>query len=147
MVYTQSLSLCGHSSTKLCNISTGKSAAAFRRNHFKLSIMGCLYLQVISWSLDHILWSKGFRSGLAKGQSEVEMKSGTFVSCHCWVVRALCVGAESCWKLQFCPWKRVLLEETSQYWKLKSVSADFPVDVLRNSTDGWPQRRRTVCVR
>ena len=42
---TQSLSLCGHSSIKLCNISTGKSAAAFRRYCFKLSILGCLFLQ------------------------------------------------------------------------------------------------------
>ena len=43
--HTQSLSLCGQSSIKLCNTSTGKSAAAFRRDRFKLSMLGCLVLQ------------------------------------------------------------------------------------------------------
>ena len=42
---TQSLSLCGHSSIESYNTSAGKSAAAFRTNHFKLSIVGCLFLQ------------------------------------------------------------------------------------------------------
>ena len=37
---TQPLSLCGHSSIELCNKSTGKSAAAFRRDPYKLSILG-----------------------------------------------------------------------------------------------------------
>ena len=101
--HTQSLNLCGHSSIELRNTSIGKSAATFRRDRFKLSILICLFLQAISWSLNHSLYSKGFRSELAEGQSEVEMKSGTFVSCHRWVVRTLCAGvcagAESCWKL------------------------------------------------
>ena len=39
-----------HSSIELHNTSTGKYAAAFRRDRFKLSILGCLYLQAISWS-------------------------------------------------------------------------------------------------
>ena len=42
---TQSLNHCGHPSIKLCNTSTGKSAAAFWRDRFKLSILGCLLLQ------------------------------------------------------------------------------------------------------
>ena len=42
---TQSLNLCGRSSIELRNTSTGKSAAAFRRDRFKLSILGCLFLQ------------------------------------------------------------------------------------------------------
>ena len=110
-------------SMEIPNTSTGKSAAAFRRDHFKFSILGCLLLA------SHLLkigpqFVKGFRSELAEGQSEVEMKSGTFVSCHCWVVCALCAGAESCWKLQFCPRKRMLQEETSQYWKFKVVSLE-----------------------
>ena len=37
---TQSLSHCGHPLIKLRNTPTGKSAAAFRRNRFKLSILG-----------------------------------------------------------------------------------------------------------
>ena len=34
-----------HPSIELRNISTGKSAAAFRRDCFKLSILGCLFLR------------------------------------------------------------------------------------------------------
>ena len=41
----KSLSLCGHPSIELLNTSTGNSAAAFRRDRFKLSILGCLFLQ------------------------------------------------------------------------------------------------------
>ena len=42
---TQSVSLCGHPSIELSNRSTEKSAAAFRRDLFKLSILGYLFLQ------------------------------------------------------------------------------------------------------
>ena len=42
---TQSLSLCGCSSIELCNTSTGKSAAAFQKDRFKLSMLGCIFLQ------------------------------------------------------------------------------------------------------
>ena len=44
---TQPLSLRGRSSIsiKLRNTSSGKSAAAFRRDRFKLSMLGCLFLQ------------------------------------------------------------------------------------------------------
>ena len=72
----------------------------------------------------------------------MEMKSRTFASCHCWVVHALCAGAESCWELQFCPWKRVLQEESIESLK-RSVwraVADFLVDLLHNSIVEWPQR-------
>ena len=60
LVHTQSLSLCGHSSIELCNTSTGKSAVAFWRDYF----IGMSLLEAISWSLDHNLQSKGFRSRL-----------------------------------------------------------------------------------
>ena len=43
LAHTQSVSLCDQ--IELHNTSTGKSAAAFRRNRFKLSILGCLFLQ------------------------------------------------------------------------------------------------------
>ena len=42
---TQSLKLCCRPSIELRNTLTGKSAAAFRRDNFKLSILGCLFLQ------------------------------------------------------------------------------------------------------
>ena len=42
---TQSLSLCGLSSIESGNTSIGESATAFRRDRFKLSILGCLFLQ------------------------------------------------------------------------------------------------------
>ena len=147
---TQFLSVCGHPSIELCNTATGKSAAAFGTDHSKLSIWGYLYLQAISWSLDLNLYSKGFRSRLAEGQSEVEMKSGTFVSSHWWVVRTLCGGAESCRKLSSvhgrgcCKKRHSNIESLKR--SLRKAAAGFPVDVLHNSTDGWPQRLRTVCM-
>ena len=39
------LKSCVHSSIEFCNTSTGKSAAAFRKDRFKLSILGCLFLK------------------------------------------------------------------------------------------------------
>ena len=45
LALTQSLRLCGHPPSKLRNTSTGKSAAACRRDRFKHSILGCLFLQ------------------------------------------------------------------------------------------------------
>ena len=42
---TQSISLCGLSSIELRNTLTGKYSAAFRRDRFKISILGCLFLQ------------------------------------------------------------------------------------------------------
>ena len=40
---------------KLCNPSTGKSEAAFRRDRFKLPILGCLFLhRPLPWTeLEH----------------------------------------------------------------------------------------------
>ena len=74
----------------------------------------------------------------------MEIKSETFVSCHCWVVPALCAGAESCWKLQSahgrgcCKKRHPNVESLKQ--SLRKADADFPVCVMRNSIDGWPQR-------
>ena len=45
LAHTQSLSFCGYPSIELRNTSTGKSSAAFRRDRFKLSILGCFFLQ------------------------------------------------------------------------------------------------------
>ena len=42
---TQALNLCGRSSIELRNTSTGKYAAAFLKDRFKLSILGSFFLQ------------------------------------------------------------------------------------------------------
>ena len=72
------------------------------------------------------------------------MKSGTFVSCHCWVDRALCAGSESFWKLQFCHGRECCKKShpniESLKWSLRKEAVEFSVDVLRNSIDEWPQR-------
>ena len=142
--HTRSLSLCGHISIELRNKSTGKSAATFRRDCFILSILECVYLQAISWSLDHNLKSKGFWSEFAEGQSEVETKSGIFASCHCWVVSALCVGVSpagnsgSVHGRGCCKVRLPNIESLKRF--LRKAAADFRVDVLHNSIDEWPQR-------
>ena len=45
LAHTESLSHCGHSSIELRNTSTGKSAATYQRDCFKLSILECLALK------------------------------------------------------------------------------------------------------
>ena len=93
--------------------------------------------------LDHNLQSKGFRSRLTEGQSEMEMRSGTFVSCHCRIVCALCAGAESCCKFQFRPWKGVLHEETSLFGRQLQIFQlmGSVIQLMSSHKD-----LRTVCV-
>ena len=73
----------------------------------------------------------------------MEMKSGTFVSSHCWW-SLLCVlglsptGSSISAHVGGCCKKRHPNIERLR-WSLRKVAADFPVDVLRNSIDGWPQ--------
>ena len=45
LAHRQSLGLCRYPSIELCNTSNGKSAAALHRDHFKLSLFRCLFLQ------------------------------------------------------------------------------------------------------
>ena len=138
---TQSLSLCGHSSIELLSTSTWKSAAAFRRDCFKRSILGYLFLQAISWSLDHDLYPKGFRSGLAEGQSEVSLEhlfpatAGLSMPC---VLGLNPAGSSSSVHGRGCCKKRHPNIEISKR-SLRKAAADFPVDMLLNSIDEWSQ--------
>ena len=119
---TQSLCLCGQSSIELRNTSTGKSAAAFRRDRFKLSILWCLYLQhPLPWT-------------------ELELPAGLSPSTQGTDNPA--VAGDKCsgihFKLVFCKSGPKPLElqivvqasgdglqvETSQYWKFKAVSSE-----------------------
>ena len=121
---SQSLSLCGHSSIELRNISTGKSAAAFRRDRFKLSILGCLFLQhPLPWT-------------------ELELPVGLSPSTQGTDNPA--VAGDKCSRLhlhfRLAFWKsgpkplglQIVVQasgdglqvQTSQYWKLKAVSSD-----------------------
>ena len=118
---TQSLSLCGLSAIELRNTSTGKSAAAFRRDRFKLSIFGCLFFQ-------HPLpWTElEFPAGLS---------SSTQTSDNPAVAGDKCSGLHLHFRLAFCKSRlglqivvqssgNVLQIETSPYLKFKAISSD-----------------------
>ena len=121
---TQSLNLCGRSSIELCNISTGKSAAAFQRNRFKLSILGCLYLQ------QPLPWTElELPAGLSPSTQGTDNPA---------VARDKCSGLHLHFRLAFCKsrptllglqivvnaWGDGLQVEISQYWKFKAVSSE-----------------------
>ena len=79
----------------------------------------------------------------------MEMKSGTFAS----GLSVLCMlglsppGSTSSVHERVCCKKRHPNIESLK-WSLCKAAADFPVDVLHNSIDGWPQRLKDcVCVR
>ena len=119
---TQSLSHCGHPSIKLRNTSTGKPAAAFRRDRFKHSILGYVYLQAISWSFGPQFLHQG---GLGLGLQKANLKwrwSPEYFTPSTAGLSVPCVLELS--PAENCPWKRVLQEEISQYWKFKAVSLE-----------------------
>ena len=80
----------------------------------------------------------------------MEMKSGTFVSCHCWVVLAFVLrlspaGSSGSVHGRGCCKKRHPNIESLKR-SLRKAAADFPVEVLRNLLYGWPQRLKDcVC--
>ena len=122
--HTQSLSLCGHSTIELRNTSTGKSAAAFKRDRLKLSMLGCLFLQ------------------RPLPRTELELPAGLSPSTQGTDKPA--VAGDKCsrlhlhFRLAFCKFKPKhlrlqivvqalgdgLQEETSQYWRFKVVSSE-----------------------
>ena len=118
---TQSLSLCSHSSVELCNTSTGKSAAAFWRDCFKLSLLGCLFLQ------QPLPWTElELPAGLSPNTQGTNNPA---------VAEDKCSGLHLHFRLAFCKSEPKLLglkivvqssgdgfeKETSQYWKFKAV--------------------------
>ena len=144
------LKTCGHSSIELHNTSTGKSAAAFRRDDFKLSILGCLFLQ------SPLPWTElGLPAGLAtahtarKTQKWQETNVPDFMSTSDWPSASLDLNPldyKQWSKLQemACKQRHPNIESLKQ--SLQKAAADFPVNVLCNSIDGWPQRLKDcVC--
>ena len=121
---TQSLSLCGHSSVELRNISTGKSAAVFRRDTFNLSILGCLYLQ------HHLPWTELKLPAALSPSTQGTDKPA--------VAGDKCSGRHLHFRLAFCksgpkplgpqiviqPSGDCLQGDTCQYWKFKLISSE-----------------------
>ena len=121
---TQSLRLCGHSSIELRNTSTGKSAAAFRRERFKFSILGWLFLQ------QPLPWTElDLPAGLSPSTQGTDNPA---------VAGEKCSGLHLHFRLAFCKsapkplWLQIAVQgsgdglqvETSQYWKFKAVSSE-----------------------
>ena len=114
------------------------------KNRFKLSILGCLFLR-------HPLpWTE---LELPAGLSPITQGTDNQA-----VAGDKCSGLHLHFRLVFCKSRpkplglKIVAQalgdglqvETSQYLKFKrslwKTGADFPVDVLRNSIDEWPQR-------
>ena len=129
---TQSLSLCGHLSITLCNTSTGKSAAACRRDCFKLSILGCVFLQhPLPWTD----WSYQQDSDPADKaqttQQRLEKNVPDFVSTSDWPSASLDLNRldYKLWsKLQEMACKKTHPNIESSNRSLWKAAADFPID-------------------
>ena len=147
---TQSLCLCGYSSIELRNTSTRKSAAAFRRDSFKLSILRSLFLQAISWVWTTIYSPRDLVPDLQKANLKRRWSlehmfpatAGLSVPC---VLEPSPAGSSSSVHGRGCCKKRHPNIESLRR-SLRKAAADFPVDVLRNSIDEDLQRLKD-CVR
>ena len=124
LAHTQSLSLCGHPSIGLCNTQTGKSAAAFRRDCFKLSTLGCLFLQ-------HPLpWTElELPAGLSPSTQGTDNPAVAGDKCsrlHLHFRLAFCKSVHKPLGLQIVVQASGygLQVEISQYWKFKAVSSE-----------------------
>ena len=120
----QSLSPCGHPLIKLRNTSNGKSAAAFRRNCFKIWSLRCLYLQ-------HSLpWTElELPAGLSPSTDGTDNPA---------VAEDKCSGIHLHWRFAFYKSEpkplglQILVQssgdglqtETSRYWKFKVFSSE-----------------------
>ena len=149
-VHTQSLSLCGHPSVELRNTPTGKSAVPFQGN--------CLNFQYWYVSSCNTLfhgqnWSFQQDSAPVHKVQTTEQWQETsvqdLISTSDWPS-----AGPDLYPLDYILWYKASADGlqigTSQYESLKQnlrkAAADFPVDVLRNSSDGWPQRLKDcVC--
>ena len=117
IAYIQALSLSGHSSIELRNTSTAKSAAAFRKDRFKLSILGCPYLQ-------HPLpWTElELPAGLSSSTQGMDNPAVAWDKCYKFNLHfrlAFLKPRPKLLRLQI-----VVQVETSQYWKFRAVSSE-----------------------
>ena len=121
---TQSSRLCGYSSVELRNTSTGKPAAAFRKDRFKLWILGCLFLQhPLTWT---------------ELELPAELSPNTQGTDNPAVAGDKCSGLDLHFRLIFFKsgpkplGLQIVVQvsgdglqvETSQYWKIKAVSSE-----------------------
>ena len=122
---TQYLCLCGHTSTELRNTSTGKSAAAFRRDRVKLSILGCLFLQhPLPWS--ELELPVGL-SPSTQGTDNPVVAGDKCSELHLHFRLAFCNTGPKPLGLQIvvqASGDDGLQVETSQYWKFKAVFSE-----------------------
>ena len=142
---TQSLSHCGHPSIKLRNTSTGKPAAAFRRDPFKHSILGYVYLQAISWSFGpQFLHQGGLGLGLQKANlkwrwsPEYFTPSTAGLSVPCVLELSPAESSSSVHGRGCCKKRDPNIESLKR--SLRKAAADFPVDMLTHSIEERPQR-------
>ena len=124
LVHTQSFSLCGHPSIEFRNTSTGKSAAAFRRDRFKLLILGYLFMQhPLPWT--ELELSAGL-SPSTQGTDNRVVAGDKCSGLHVHVRLAFCKSGSKPLGLQNVVQASGdgLQVETSQYWKFKAVSSE-----------------------
>ena len=127
---TQSLSLCGHSSVKLRNTSTGKSAAASWRDRFKFSVLDVPSCKPSLQDWTTICSPRGLGPDLQKANLKWR-----------WCPEHLCpatAGLSVPCGLELSPARSSSSVHGRGCCK-KREAANFPV-VLRNSIDEWPQR-------
>ena len=137
-------------SIELCNTSDGKSAAAFQRDSFKLSILGGLFLQHLFYGRNWSFQQDSAPANKAQTtQQWLETNIPDFISTSDWSSASpdLSPLDYKLWsRLQemACKKRHPNIESLKQ--SLRKAAADFPVDVLRDSIEEWPQRLKD-CVR
>ena len=123
---TEPFSLCGRSSIELLNTSTGKSAAAFRRDRFKLKlqILGSFFLQhPLPWTEVEL------PAGLSPSTQDTDNQAvagDKYFGLHLHFRSAFCKSGPKSLGLQivFQDSGDGLQVETSQYWAFKAVSSE-----------------------
>ena len=141
---TQSLRYCDHSSIELSNISTGKSAAAFRRDRFEISMLGCLFLQhPLPWT--ELELPAGFSPSTQGMDNPAVAGNKCSRLTSDWPSASPDLnplGYKSWSKFQEMACKKRYPNIEHLKRSLQKAAADFPVDMFHNSIDEWPQRLR-----
>ena len=141
--HTQSLSLCGRSSIEFRNTATGKSAPTLKKTALNFSYWDGSFCNTLFHGQN---WSFQQDSAPAhKAQTTQQWQETNvldFISISDWPSASPYLNSldYKLWsKLQemACKKRHPNIESLKQ--SLRKAAADFPVDVLRNSIEGWPQ--------
>ena len=149
LAHTQSSSLCGHSSIGFRNTTIGKSALPSEETALNFQ-----YWDISTCKPSPEAWiTICSPRGLGLDLQKINLKwrwspeqlspatAGLPVSC---VLGLSPAGSSSPVHGRRCCKKRhPIIESLKQ--SLRKAAADYPVDVLHNSIDGWPQDLRTLC--